>query len=201
MAASDSRSDNDDTTFPMMRAEDSTAKVGIPTARQSNSHRRPSITHARILWTPSRAKVKHPTMNTPTMSSGSHGEQAKRTFAAALRFAGVVVAAAMAVLVLGLLWVSGCKSGTGDEALAQCGGVQRNLLGIGSPLILLLGGLAVVRPYLSGLAGTRSLVDLAGRGLVPTSADAGRADDDRARGAPLKPSRHPAKRSKSRPWT
>jgi hypothetical protein len=87
-------------------------------------------------------------MNTPTMSSGSHGEQAKQTFAAALRFAGVIVAAAMAVLVLGLLWVSGCKSGTGDEALAQCGGIQRNLLGIGSPLILLLGGLAAfVRTY------------------------------------------------------
>jgi hypothetical protein len=37
MAAGDSRSGNDDTTFPMMRVEDSTAKVGIPTARQSNS--------------------------------------------------------------------------------------------------------------------------------------------------------------------
>jgi hypothetical protein len=87
-------------------------------------------------------------MNTPTMSSGSHGEQAKRTFAAAVRFAGLVVAVAMAVLVLGLLWVSGCKSGTGAEALAHCGGVQRNLLGIGSPLILLLGGLgAFVRTY------------------------------------------------------
>ncbi|HZN81030.1 MAG TPA: hypothetical protein VFC01_15295 [Mycobacterium sp.] len=87
-------------------------------------------------------------MNTPTMSSGSHGEQAKRTFTAALRFAGVIVAVAMLVLALGLLWVSGCKSGTGDEALAQCGGVQRNLLGIGSPLILLLGGLAAfVRTY------------------------------------------------------
>ena len=87
-------------------------------------------------------------MNTPAMSSGSHGEQAKRAFAAAVRFAGLVVAVAMAVLVLGLLWVSGCKSGTGDEALAQCGGAQRNLLGIGSPLILLLGGLgAFVRTY------------------------------------------------------
>ena len=82
------------------------------------------------------------------MSSGSHGEQAKRTFAAALRFAGVIVAAAMAVLALGLLWVSGCKSGTGDDALAQCSSVQRNLLGIGSPLILLLGGLAAfLRTY------------------------------------------------------
>jgi hypothetical protein len=49
---------------------------------------------------------------------------------------------------LGLLWGSGCKSGTGAEALAQCGGAQRNLLGIGSPLILLLGGLgAFARTY------------------------------------------------------
>jgi hypothetical protein len=95
-----------------------------------------------------RAWVHHATMNTPTMSSGSHGKQARRTFAAAPRFTGLVVAVAMLVLVLGLLWVNGCKSGTGDEALAQCGGVQRNLLGIGSPLILLLGGLAAfVRTY------------------------------------------------------
>jgi hypothetical protein len=45
MAASDSRSGNDDTTFPMMWVEGSTAKVGIPTARQSNSYRRPRFTH------------------------------------------------------------------------------------------------------------------------------------------------------------
>ena len=42
MAASDSRSGNDDTTFPMMRVEDSTAKVGIPTARQSKASRTPT---------------------------------------------------------------------------------------------------------------------------------------------------------------
>ena len=81
------------------------------------------------------------------MSSGG-GEQGKRMFAAAVRFAGLVVAVAMLVLVLGLLWVNGCRSGSGDEALAHCGRVQRNLLGIGSPLILLLGGLgAFVRTY------------------------------------------------------
>ena len=81
------------------------------------------------------------------MSSGG-GEQGKRMFAVAVRFAGLVVAVAMVVLVLGLVWVSGCKSGTGDEALADCGVVQRNVLGIGSPLILLLGGLgAFVRTY------------------------------------------------------
>jgi hypothetical protein len=41
---------------------------------------------------------------------------------------------------LGLLWVSGCTSVTGDQALAHCGVVQRNVLGIGSPLVLMLGG-------------------------------------------------------------
>ena len=87
-------------------------------------------------------------MNTPTMSSGSHGDEAKRTFAAAVRFAVLVVGVAMVVLVLALLWVTGCKSGTGDDALAQCGAVRRNLLGIGAPLILLLGGLgAFIRTY------------------------------------------------------
>ena len=51
MAASDSRSGNDDTTFPMMRVEDCTAKVGIPTARQSDSHQRPRFTHGGYLDT------------------------------------------------------------------------------------------------------------------------------------------------------
>jgi hypothetical protein len=88
--------------------------------------------------------------------SSSGGEQGKRMFAVAVRFAGLVVAVAMVVLVLGLLWVNGCKSGTGDEALAQCGVVQRNVLGIGSPLILLLGGLAAfVRTYQVWRAGGR----------------------------------------------
>ena len=117
------------------------------------------------------------------MSSGG-GEQGKRMFAVAVRFAGLVVGVAMVVLVLGLVWVNGCKSGTGDEALAHCGGIQRNVLGIGSPLSLLLGGRGV-RPHVSGLAGTGPLVDLAGRRLVPAGADAGGAHDDRASGAAL----------------
>ena len=91
-------------------------------------------------------------MDTPTMSSGG-GEQGKRMLAVAVRFAGLVVAVAMVVLVLGLVWVSGCKSGTGDEALAHCGVVQRNVLEIGSPLILLLGGLRGVRPDVSRSGG------------------------------------------------
>src|ERR1700694_3016719 len=88
-------------------------------------------------------------MNTPTMSSGAAREQGKRTFAAAARFAGLVVAAALLVLTLGLVWVNGCKSGAGDQALAHCSGLQRNVVAIGSPLILLLGGIwAFVRTYL-----------------------------------------------------
>ena len=122
-------------------------------------------------------------MDTPTMSSGG-GEQGKRMFAVAVRFAGLVVAVAMVVLVLGLVWVNGCKSGTGDEALTHCGVVQRNVLGIGSPLILLIGGLAAfVRTY--QVWGGGPLVDLAGRRLVPAGADAGGAHDDRASGAAL----------------
>lgn len=94
-------------------------------------------------------------MNTPTMS-GADREQGKRTFAAAARFTGLVVAVALLVLGLGLVWVSGCKSGAGDQALAHCGGLQRNAVGIGSPLILLLGGIgAFVRTYRLWRAGGR----------------------------------------------
>jgi hypothetical protein len=80
-------------------------------------------------------------MNTPTMSSGSGSPEAKRIFTAAARFVGVVVVTALVVLGLGLLWVNACRSG-GDDALASCSAVQRNFLAIGSPLILLAGGVA-----------------------------------------------------------
>src|SRR5215211_6011244 len=79
-------------------------------------------------------------MNTPTMSSGSGSAQARQTFSAAVRFAAVVVVIALVVLALTLWWVSGCKSGGGDNALANCGTLQRNTLAIGAPLILFLGG-------------------------------------------------------------
>ncbi len=94
-------------------------------------------------------------MNTPTMS-GADRERSKRTFAAAARFTGLVVVLAVLVLGLGLVWVSGCKSGAGDQALAHCGHLQRNAVGIGSPLILLLGGIgAFVRTYRVWRAGGR----------------------------------------------
>ena len=94
-------------------------------------------------------------MNTPTMS-GADREQSRRTFAAAARFTGLVVAVALLLLGLGLVWVSGCKSGAGDQALAHCDRLRRNAVGIGSPLILLLGGIgAFVRTYRIWRAGGR----------------------------------------------
>ena len=84
-------------------------------------------------------------MNTPTMS-GADRERSKRTFAAAARFTGLVLVLAVLVLGLGLVWASGCKSGAGGEALAHCSHFQRNVVAIGSPLILLLGGIGAFVP-------------------------------------------------------
>ena len=109
------------------------------------------------------------------MSSGSHGEQAKRTFAVAVRFAGLVVAGASTVR-----W---CSTQPAGDRLSADSAARRP---------------RGVRPDLSGLAGTGSLVDLAGCGLVPAGADAGRADDDRASGnglRPLSPEGRPGRRS------
>jgi hypothetical protein len=72
--------------------------------------------------------------------SGPDRQQGQSTFAAAAPFTGVVVVVASLVMVLALVWVSGCKSGSGDGSLAHCGGLQRDTLVLGSPLILLLGG-------------------------------------------------------------
>ena len=76
------------------------------------------------------------------MSSGSDSAEAKRTFAAAVRLTAVVVVVALIALGLGLLWVNGCKSGGGPDALAACGALQRNFLAIGAPVVLFLGGVA-----------------------------------------------------------
>ena len=103
-------------------------------------------------------------MNTPTMSSGSHGEQAKRTFAAAVRFAGLVVAVAMAVLVLGLLWVSGCKSGTGDRGASAMRWCSTQPVGDRLSADSAARRPRGVRPDLSGLAGTAAA---GGSGRVP----------------------------------
>lgn len=79
-------------------------------------------------------------MNTPTMSSGSNSPEAKRTFVAAARLAAVFVVASLAVLGLALVWVSGCKSGGGDDVLAHCGAVRRDFLAAGPGLVLFVGG-------------------------------------------------------------
>jgi hypothetical protein len=79
-------------------------------------------------------------MNTPTMSSGGDSDDARRIFAAAVRFTALVVVGAFLVLGLALLWVHGCKTGSGSGALAHCGSVRRNFLAVGPPLVLLLGG-------------------------------------------------------------
>lgn len=79
-------------------------------------------------------------MNTPTMSAGSDGPEAKRTFARAARFTASVVVATLVVLGLGLWAVAGCKSGRGVDALDRCGALQRNFLAIGAPVVLFLGG-------------------------------------------------------------
>ena len=79
-------------------------------------------------------------MNTPTMSSGGDSADARRTFAAAARFTAFVVVLALVVLGLALLWVNGCKSGAGSDALARCGALRRNFLAVGAPVVLLGGG-------------------------------------------------------------
>lgn len=79
-------------------------------------------------------------MNTPTMSSGGDSLEARRTFARAVRFTAMDVAAALVVLGLALWSVAGCKSGQGVGALDRCGVLQRNFLAIGAPLVLFLGG-------------------------------------------------------------
>ena len=65
----------------------------------------------------------------------------RATFASAAKFAGIVVAVALLVLIASLAWLSGCKSGAGPGALADCSAIQRNTLAIGPPLVLLIGGL------------------------------------------------------------
>ncbi|HUO36381.1 MAG TPA: hypothetical protein VMU34_00315 [Mycobacterium sp.] len=72
----------------------------------------------------------------------------RQTFAAAARFTGVVVSIALLVLVASLAWLSGCKSGTGAGSLAHCSALQRNMLAVGPPAILAIGGVwAFVRTY------------------------------------------------------
>lgn len=58
----------------------------------------------------------------------------------AVRFALLVAVSAATFLVVAALWVSTCH-GTAGLDTAACGPVQRTLLGLGAPLVLLFGGL------------------------------------------------------------
>ena len=64
----------------------------------------------------------------------------------AVRFSVGVAVAAVVFLVVAGVWVSTCGGSTADTV--ACGLPQRTLLGLGAPIILLLGGLrAFVRTY------------------------------------------------------
>ncbi|WP_253900489.1 hypothetical protein [Mycobacterium asiaticum] len=85
--------------------------------------------------------------DTPTMA-GPPGPRDEKTFATAVRFGAAVVGLAMLVLLLTVMWAGSCKSGSGDHSLEHCGALRRNAIALGSPLILLLGGIAAfVRTY------------------------------------------------------
>jgi hypothetical protein len=72
----------------------------------------------------------------------------RSTFAAAAKHVGVFVVIALIVLVGALIWLSGCKSGSGHGALEQCSGLQRNTLAIGPAVVLAVGGVgAFIRTY------------------------------------------------------
>lgn len=83
------------------------------------------------------------------MSPDTDNPQRDRaTFAAAVKFVGVFVAAAVLLLLGALAWLSGCKTGTGDASLAGCSALQRNTLAVGPAAVLFVGGVwAFVRTY------------------------------------------------------
>ena len=65
---------------------------------------------------------------------------------AAFRYAALFSVAGVAALVVAALWVSGCSEA--DVATAACAGPARIVLGLGSPVILLAGGVgAFLRTY------------------------------------------------------
>jgi hypothetical protein len=65
----------------------------------------------------------------------------------AVRFGLVIAVLAVAFLIVAAVWVSTCDGATATDTVA-CGAPQRTLLALGSPIILLLGGLrAFVRTY------------------------------------------------------
>ena len=72
----------------------------------------------------------------------------RATYIAAAKFVGAFVVIALVVFFGALIWLSGCKTGSGQGALEHCSGVQRNTLAIGPAVILAVGGVwAFVRTY------------------------------------------------------
>ena len=66
---------------------------------------------------------------------------------AAVRFGLVMAVLGVTFLIVAAVWVSTCDGATATDTVA-CGAPQRTLLALGSPIILLLGGLrAFVRTY------------------------------------------------------
>lgn len=70
----------------------------------------------------------------------SDPQRDRRTFAAAVKFGGVVVVVALVVLLASLAWLSACKTASGVGSLEACSAVQRYTLAIGPALVLFLGG-------------------------------------------------------------
>lgn len=84
-----------------------------------------------------------PTPQDPPEHLGREGE----TTRAAIRWAAWWSVAGVAFLVVAALWVSSCGAGADQDTVA-CGRVELTMLGLGAPMILLIGGIvAFVRTY------------------------------------------------------
>jgi hypothetical protein len=82
----------------------------------------------------------------PAPAGGDHLGRRDDDTRAAFRYAALFTAAGVGFFVVAALWVSGCSAA--DVATVACGRPERTLLGLGSPLILLAGGMgAFVRTY------------------------------------------------------
>ena len=78
---------------------------------------------------------------------GDHLGREDNTVRAAIRWAVLFAVAGFGFLVVAALWVSTCGAGVDLDTVA-CGRPERTLLGLGAPVILLIGGVgAFVRTY------------------------------------------------------
>ena len=72
----------------------------------------------------------------------SDPQRDRATFAAAVKLVAVFVAVALVIMLGAMAWMSGCKTGTGQGALHNCSGLQRNTLGAGPAVVLFIGAVA-----------------------------------------------------------